>query len=121
MGWMGTSMPLTDETTTVIFPPFEATHCDVSQLDECHAAYLEHLKKYFDLHKGFYGMKDVEMVFVGSDFQDTDPVARALIGLGIYSNPKPKRSGQEVLPQDKAKRRLDTLMQQVGPSLGSMT
>ena len=60
-GWMGTSMPLTDKTTTVVFPPFPASEYKPDQVDAAHAGYLEHLKKYFDLYKGRFGMKDVEL------------------------------------------------------------
>ena len=61
-GWMGTSMPLTDETTSVVFPPFPASEYKADQVDAAHAAYLEHLKKYFDMYKGRFGMKDTELV-----------------------------------------------------------
>lgn len=84
-GWMGTSMPLTDKTTTVVFPPFEASRYTVEQLDEAHAAYLAHLKTHFDANKGRYGMRDVELQFVGKDFEDDDPVARALRKVGVLS------------------------------------
>mmetsp|Transcript_6288 Transcript_6288/g.14420 ORF Transcript_6288/g.14420 Transcript_6288/m.14420 type:complete len:382 (+) Transcript_6288:53-1198(+) len=84
-GWMGTSMPLTDRSTTVVFPPFEATKYKPSQLDEAHAAYLEHLKKYFDLHKEEYGMPGVTMKFIGNDFQDEDWAARSLRRIGVLS------------------------------------
>mmetsp|Transcript_129649 Transcript_129649/g.252472 ORF Transcript_129649/g.252472 Transcript_129649/m.252472 type:complete len:360 (-) Transcript_129649:34-1113(-) len=84
-GWMGTSMPLTDDTTTVVFPPFEVTRYAVHQIHEAHAAYLEHLKRYFDQHKEEYGMKDTELCFIGNDFQDDDWAARALRRLGLIS------------------------------------
>merc|ERR1719254_17932 len=64
-GKMGTSMPLTDDTTTVIFPPFEVTRFEPGQLDECHAAYLEHLHHYFDVYKERFGMAGVEFVIIG--------------------------------------------------------
>eukprot|EP00439_Symbiodinium_sp_Y106_P051215 s1929_g6.t2 len=60
-GWMGTSMPLTDKTTSVVFPPFPASEYKPDQVDAAHAGYLEHLKKYFDLYKSRFGMKDVEL------------------------------------------------------------
>jgi len=85
LGWMGTSMPLTDDTTTVVFPPFPASSYKTSQLDEAHAAYLDHLKKYFDEYKAAYGMGDVELVFIGSDFQDDDWAAKALSRVGLIS------------------------------------
>jgi len=85
MGKWGTSMPLLDDTTTVVFPPFEASKYSVDQVDEAHAAYLAHLKKYFDEYKAEYGMDGVELVFVGNDFVDDDPVARALRRVGIIS------------------------------------
>jgi len=84
-GWMGTSMPLTDDTTTVVFPPFEVTRYGKNQLNEAHAAYLEHLKRYFDQYKEEFGMKGVELCFVGSDFQDEDWAARSLRRLGLIS------------------------------------
>lgn len=83
LGWMGTSMPLTDETTTVVFPPFSVSQYAISQLDEAHAAYLEHLKKHFDLHKASYGMDGVELQFIGSDFQDDGWIAEALCRIGL--------------------------------------
>lgn len=85
MGKYGTSMPLTDETTTLVFPPFEVTRFTIDQLDEAHEAYMVHLKKYFDMYKGAYGMPGVELVFIGKDFKDTDPIARALGRLGVIS------------------------------------
>mmetsp|Transcript_34383 Transcript_34383/g.79266 ORF Transcript_34383/g.79266 Transcript_34383/m.79266 type:complete len:362 (+) Transcript_34383:29-1114(+) len=85
-GWMGTSMPLTDKTTCVVFPPFPASSYNKDQVDEAHAAYLEHLKKYFDLHKSQYGMRNVELVFIGHDFKDDDWAARALHRLGVLSS-----------------------------------
>lgn len=84
-GWMGTSMPLTDRTTTVVFPPFEVTRFGKDQLDECHSAYLEHLKTNFDRFKDEYGMKGVELVFIGNDFEDDDWAARALRRIGVIS------------------------------------
>lgn len=83
MGRMGTSMPLTNKTTTVVFPPFEVTRYKLEQLDEAHAAYLAHLKHHFDANKGRYGMSDVELIFVGRDFEDNDFVARSLKRLGV--------------------------------------
>ncbi|OLQ10151.1 Diacylglycerol O-acyltransferase 2 [Symbiodinium microadriaticum] len=85
-GWMGTSMPLTDKTTTVVFPPFPASEYKPDQVDAAHAGYLEHLKKYFDLYKGRFGMKDVELVFIGNDFKDDDWAARALHRMGLLSS-----------------------------------
>ncbi|CAJ1398620.1 unnamed protein product [Effrenium voratum] len=84
-GFMGTSMPLTDETTTVVFPPFEASRYTPAQLDKAHEAYMAHLKKHFDLNKAKYGMAEVELVFVGNDYKDTDWAARALHRLGLLS------------------------------------
>mmetsp|Transcript_1452 Transcript_1452/g.3313 ORF Transcript_1452/g.3313 Transcript_1452/m.3313 type:complete len:373 (+) Transcript_1452:123-1241(+) len=84
-GKMGTAMPLTDDTTTVVFPPFPVSKYTVSQLEECHADYLVHLKTYFDKHKEQYGMGGVELVFVGKDFEDTDSVANALRRLGVMT------------------------------------
>jgi hypothetical protein len=86
LGKWGTSMPLHDDTTTVIFPPFEASKYTVDQVDEAHAAYMVHLKKYFDEYKGQYGMPGVELRFVGNDFVDDDPVAKALRRVGILSS-----------------------------------
>lgn len=86
LGKMGTAMPLTDETTTVVFPPFELTRYTVDQLDEAHAAYLDHLKTYFNLHKAEYGMGGVKLLFVGNDFEDEDIVARSLRRLGVISS-----------------------------------
>jgi len=89
MGKFGTAMPFTDKTTTVVFPPFPASQYSLEQLNEAHQAFLVHLKKYFDEYKGQYGMKDTELVFVGNDFVDDDPVARTLQSLGIMaSGPK---------------------------------
>lgn len=85
VGWMGTSMPLTDETTTVVFPPFECSRYDLSQLDEAHAAYLAHLKRHFDEYKAECGMPGVELKFVGNDFKDEDFVANALRSAGLIS------------------------------------
>jgi len=85
LGKLGTSMPLTDKTTTVVFPPFPASQYDVGRLDEAHAAYLQHLKSHFDANKDKYGMKGVELMFIGHDFQDDDVVARALRRIGIIS------------------------------------
>lgn len=52
MGWLGTAMPLTDRTTTVLFPPFAASSFAADQVDAAHAAYLRHLQKHFDEYKG---------------------------------------------------------------------
>eukprot|EP00933_Yihiella_yeosuensis_P004634 TRINITY_DN109009_c0_g1_i1.p1 TRINITY_DN109009_c0_g1~~TRINITY_DN109009_c0_g1_i1.p1 ORF type:complete len:408 (-),score=81.35 TRINITY_DN109009_c0_g1_i1:555-1778(-) len=91
-GKMGTSMPLTDETTTVIFPPFEASKYTVDQLDEAHAAYCNHLKTHFDLYKDQYGMEGVELKFVGNDFEDDDIVARTLRKIGLMAAAAPPAS-----------------------------
>lgn len=85
IGRWGTSMPLRDDTTTVVFPPFEASRYSVAQVDEAHAAYLRHLKAHFDVNKAEYGMPGVELIFVGGDFPDEDPVARALRRIGVLS------------------------------------
>jgi len=85
LGKYGTSMPLTDKTTTVVFPPFHASKYDVAGLDEAHAAYLQHLKANFDANKDKYGMKGVELMFVGRDFEDDDFAARALRRIGVIS------------------------------------
>lgn len=87
-GYLGTSMPLHEKTTTVVFPPFEASSYTLDQLDEAHEAYLAHLKKHFDLNKDKYGMKDVELVFVGNDFQDDDWATRALQSVGVLRPPR---------------------------------
>ncbi|CAE8623438.1 unnamed protein product [Polarella glacialis] len=100
-GWMGTSMPLTDETTTVIFPPFEASRYQVSQLDEAHAAYLEHLKTHFDANKDQYGMPGVELVFVGNDFKDEDFVARGLRSMGMLKDEAPRAKSEATVPRSK--------------------
>jgi len=84
-GRFGSSMPLTDDTTTVIFPPFEASQYNLSQVDEAHQAYMVHLKKYFDMYKAQYGMEGVELKFIGRDFEDTDMCAVALKKLGVLS------------------------------------
>lgn len=85
IGWLGTSMPLTDKTTTYVFPPFQASKYTVEQVDEAHAAYMEHLKTHFDENKSRYGMRDTELVFVGNDYVDDDIVARTLTRLGLLS------------------------------------
>lgn len=85
VGKWGTSMPLTDETWTVVFPPFEVTRYDLSQLDKCHQDYMAHLKKYFDEHKGQCGMANRELVFIGNDFKDEDAVANALRSMSLMS------------------------------------
>ena len=51
LGKWGTLMPLTDDCTTVWFPPFKTSVYTSDQVVEAHAAYCEHLKKYFDIHK----------------------------------------------------------------------
>eukprot|EP00932_Pfiesteria_piscicida_P001116 SRR837773.11088.p1 GENE.SRR837773.11088~~SRR837773.11088.p1 ORF type:complete len:214 (-),score=37.90 SRR837773.11088:84-677(-) len=86
IGKFGTSMPLRDDTTTVVFPPFEATRFRPEQLDEAHSAYMQHLKFFFDVYKAEYGMDGVELHFVGSDFRDDDIAARALRRIGILSD-----------------------------------
>mmetsp|Transcript_76971 Transcript_76971/g.220481 ORF Transcript_76971/g.220481 Transcript_76971/m.220481 type:complete len:450 (+) Transcript_76971:122-1471(+) len=85
IGRFGTSMPLRDDTTTVVFPPFGASAYRPEQFEDAHAAYLEHLKFHFDLHKATYGMEGVNLVFVGKDYQDDDFAARALRRIGILS------------------------------------
>lgn len=101
-GWMGTSMPLTDKTTTVAFPPFEASRYKVEQLDEAHAAYLLHLKTHFDANKAKYGMKDAELTFVGGDFRDEDFVARSLRRVGLLSDHVGQRtSSKAAVPMSK--------------------
>lgn len=85
VGWMGTSMPLTDKTTTVVFPPFHASKYTVKDLDQAHRDYMEHLKKHFDLNKAHYGMRNTELVFVGSDWEDDDFIARALTKMGVLT------------------------------------
>eukprot|EP00747_Dinoflagellata_sp_TGD_P188929 gnl/TRDRNA2_/TRDRNA2_48624_c0_seq1.p1 gnl/TRDRNA2_/TRDRNA2_48624_c0~~gnl/TRDRNA2_/TRDRNA2_48624_c0_seq1.p1 ORF type:complete len:427 (-),score=59.01 gnl/TRDRNA2_/TRDRNA2_48624_c0_seq1:97-1377(-) len=92
LGKWGTSMPLTDETATVVFPPFEASKYKADQLKEAHAAYLAHMKKYFDKYKADYGMADYELQFVGDDFVDDDFVSRGLRRLGLMSNKKVESS-----------------------------
>jgi len=83
MGKFGTSMPVRDDTVTVVFPPFEVTAFGKDQLNEAHAAYMDHLKFYFDKYKAECGMPDVELIFVGGDYQDDDAVAQALRRIGI--------------------------------------
>lgn len=90
-GKWGTAMPLTDDTTTVVFPPFEASKYTVDQLDAAHSGYLEHLKMYFDKYKGQYGMAESELIFVGGDYRDDDFVARALRRVGILSDQVKKK------------------------------
>lgn len=82
-GRWGTSMPLTDETTTVVFPPFEASMYSLNRIDEAHADYLRHLKLHFDGNKAKYGMAAVELVFVGPDYEDRDCVAAWLCRVGL--------------------------------------
>eukprot|EP00928_Gymnodinium_smaydae_P058578 TRINITY_DN4175_c3_g3_i2.p1 TRINITY_DN4175_c3_g3~~TRINITY_DN4175_c3_g3_i2.p1 ORF type:complete len:343 (+),score=51.25 TRINITY_DN4175_c3_g3_i2:64-1092(+) len=89
-GKLCSAMPLTDETTTVVFPPFEASRYTMDQLDEAHAAYLEHLKFHFDANKGKYGMGGVELVFVGKDWEDEDALAKALRTVGLMKSAKPR-------------------------------
>lgn len=92
-GKFGTSMPLLNDTTTVVFPPFEVTRFQPDQLAEAHAAYMAHLKEHFDVYKAQYGMPDTELIFVGDDFQDDDPLANGLRKLGILRDgTKKKRS-----------------------------
>lgn len=88
IGWMGTSMPHTDKTTTVVFPPFLASSYKMEQLDESHQAFLAHLKTNFDINKVRFGMRDTELIFVGSDYQDEDSVSKALTKWGVISRPK---------------------------------
>jgi len=98
-----TAMPLRDDTVTVIFPPFEASRYSVDQLDEAHAAYMAHLKKYFDKYKAECGMPGVELVFVGNDFQDNDIVAKGLRKMGILGNPRAKARSTSGWPQLRSK------------------
>jgi len=77
-------MPLTGRCTTVWFPPFRSSEFKIEQLDECHAAYLKHLKKYFDIHKAEYMQGGCELEFVGKDYVDNDAVARFL---GLNTRP----------------------------------
>lgn len=90
-GYLGTSMPLRDDTITVVFPPFEASRYAPSELDEAHQAYMRHLKHHFDANKAEHGMPDTELVFVGKDFEDDDPVAKGLKKIGVISGPKPPK------------------------------
>jgi hypothetical protein len=83
MGWLGTSMPLTDKTTTVVFPPFLASKYTVDTLDQAHQDYMAHLKRHFDENKASYGMRNTELVFVGSDWEDDDWLHRALTKIGV--------------------------------------
>jgi hypothetical protein len=89
VGWLGTSMPLTDKTTTFVMPPFESSKYSLEQLDAAHAAYLEHLKYHFDENKARYGMRDVELVFVGNDWEDDDVLSRFCTKIGLI---KPHRA-----------------------------
>mmetsp|Transcript_289 Transcript_289/g.625 ORF Transcript_289/g.625 Transcript_289/m.625 type:complete len:415 (-) Transcript_289:335-1579(-) len=91
-GRFGTSMPLIDDTTTVIFPPFEISKYRPDQVDEAHADYLQHVKLYFDKHKADYGMGQSELVFVGNDFEDDDIVAQGLRKLGLMNKKKAQKS-----------------------------
>eukprot|EP00927_Polykrikos_kofoidii_P077811 TRINITY_DN74717_c0_g1_i1.p1 TRINITY_DN74717_c0_g1~~TRINITY_DN74717_c0_g1_i1.p1 ORF type:complete len:380 (-),score=51.73 TRINITY_DN74717_c0_g1_i1:220-1359(-) len=93
MGWLGTAMPLTDKTTTVIFPPFEASRYSLSQIGEAHEAYMAHLKHHFDANKAAYGMRDVKLEFIGNDFVDDDVIARGLRRLGVLKQRKAKAKG----------------------------
>ena len=98
-GKWGTMMPLTDQCATVWFPPFRSSEYTIDQLDECHTAYLEHVKKYFDIHKvvanpmhvclheyslfeqaEYMQNAECHLKFIGKDFVDKDPLAR-LLGL----------------------------------------
>eukprot|EP00811_Abedinium_folium_P030198 NODE_4818_length_1842_cov_19.587755.p1 GENE.NODE_4818_length_1842_cov_19.587755~~NODE_4818_length_1842_cov_19.587755.p1 ORF type:complete len:386 (-),score=93.72 NODE_4818_length_1842_cov_19.587755:683-1675(-) len=88
-GKMGTAMPLTDKTTTVYFKPFPASKYTLDQVDQAHAAFLEHLKVEFDRHKANYGMRNVELVFVGNDFVDEDWLARSLRRFGLLKPAAP--------------------------------
>lgn len=83
IGWMGTSMPLTDNTTTVVFKPFPCSKYTLDQLDQCHQDYLAHLKFYFDKHKAECGYPDDELKFIGNDFKDDDSVAKTLQSVGL--------------------------------------
>eukprot|EP00746_Dinoflagellata_sp_MGD_P029651 gnl/MRDRNA2_/MRDRNA2_170220_c0_seq1.p1 gnl/MRDRNA2_/MRDRNA2_170220_c0~~gnl/MRDRNA2_/MRDRNA2_170220_c0_seq1.p1 ORF type:complete len:360 (-),score=34.97 gnl/MRDRNA2_/MRDRNA2_170220_c0_seq1:120-1199(-) len=83
LGKYSTFMPLTDETTSVWFPPFPASQYNIDQLEEAHAAYLEHLEKYFDIHKAEFGQADAKIEFVGKDFVDNDRLAIALRHAGL--------------------------------------
>jgi hypothetical protein len=113
VGWLGTSMPLTDKTTTVVFPPFEASKYQLHELDVAHAAYMDHLRIYFDKYKGEYGMKDVKLIFVGGDFVDDDIVARGLKYCGLLNEPNgSKRTMAETSDADKAKKRINVLSRQ---------
>lgn len=94
IGKFGTAMPLRDDTTTVIFPPFEVARYRKDQTDECHNDYMLHLKQYFDFYKAEYGMDGVKLEFVGNDYRDDDIAARALRRIGLLSDQvrKPKKS-----------------------------
>lgn len=85
IGKWGTAMPLSDETVSVVFPPFEASKYRPDQLNEAHQAYMDHLKEGFDKYKADCGMADVELKFVGNDFQDDDAAAKFLRRVGILS------------------------------------
>merc|ERR1712224_611296 len=88
MGWLGTSMPLTDKTTSVVFPHFEASKYTVDQLGESHWAYMDHLKFHFDEKKARYGMRSYKLVFVGNDRQDDDILHHTLTKVGLLkANP----------------------------------
>mmetsp|Transcript_51581 Transcript_51581/g.110580 ORF Transcript_51581/g.110580 Transcript_51581/m.110580 type:complete len:350 (+) Transcript_51581:51-1100(+) len=89
MGWLGTAMPLTDRTTTVVFPPFPTSQYTEDQVWDAHAAYLVHLKHWFDHYKERFGMRGVRLEFVGKDFVDEDPLARVLRATGIMKAEKP--------------------------------
>jgi hypothetical protein len=100
-GKLGTSMPLTDKTTTVVFPPCEiGSKYSVDQLDEAHAAYLQHLKKHFDLYKAQYGMKGVNMEFIGNDFVDEDVLSKTLLSLGLIKGPTQPKLAKQVMQKE---------------------
>lgn len=82
-GKYGTFLPMREETTAVWFPPFSVTKYGANQLEEAHAAYLEHLRTHFDAHKADYGMAGCELKFVGRDYVDQDSVAQFLRKLGF--------------------------------------
>merc|ERR1719471_1086682 len=78
-GWMGTSIPLTEEVTTVVFDPFPTSKYTIEQLSQCHQDYMRYLKKCFDEYKSQYGMADKELLFIGKDYNDAqDSIGRGL-------------------------------------------
>ena len=84
VGKWGTFMPLTDATTNVWFPPFKASQYTLDRLEEAHADYLAHLKKYFDLNKAKYAVDPgIEIEFVGKDFVDDDSLTRMMETVGL--------------------------------------